>query len=91
MRRLVREAAHPVERAGLLAAHVEVALAADDPESARIAGEELGALAEGFDSAYLRAVADFARGSVLLADGDAQEASPAFRRALTSWQELVSP
>ena len=63
-----------VERARVLAAYVEIALAAGDVEAARAAAGQLGPIAEGFGTPYLRAAVGYARGSVLLAGGDATAA-----------------
>lgn len=91
MRRVAEETEGTVERARVLTAYVEIALAAGAVEVARAATEELGKIAADFDSPYLRAVVEYARGSVLLADGDATTACAALRRAWSSWQELDAP
>ena len=91
IRRVAEEAQGAVERAPVLAAHVEIALAAGDFEAARTATGQLGTIAADFDSPYLRAVVEYARGSVLLADGDAAAACTALHRAWVSWQELQAP
>ena len=91
IRRVAEEAQGAVERARVLAAYVEIALAAGDAEEARAATGQLGTIAADFDSPYLRAVVEYARGSVLLAGGDAAAASAALRRAWVSWQELRAP
>ncbi|XRQ02745.1 LuxR C-terminal-related transcriptional regulator [Actinomadura welshii] len=88
MRRVVGEAEGAVERARVLAAHTEIALAAGEIDTARAAAGELEGIAAGFDSPYLRAVVGHARGSILLAGGDAAAACSALRRAWASWQEL---
>lgn len=92
MRRVMAETAGAVERARVLAAFVEVALAAGDVEAARTATEELATLAGSFDTPYLRAVVDYARGSVLLlAERNALAAAAVLRRSRASWQELDAP
>lgn len=91
MRRLVEETAPAVERARVLAAYVEIALAAGEVEPARSAADELGTIAASFDTPYLRAVVGYAQGSVLLAGGDPAAASAVLRRAWVIWHELEAP
>lgn len=91
IRRLVEETEGVVERARVLAAYVEIALAAGDVEPARTAAEELGTIAASFDTPYLRAVVGYARGSVLLAGGDPGAAGTVLRRSWVIWQELEAP
>ncbi|MQA89164.1 MAG: hypothetical protein GEU90_02840 [Gemmatimonas sp.] len=66
-------------------------LAVDDIEAARTAAAELGEIAGEMSAPLLRAVAAQAKGAVLLARGDARNALPALREALTGWQELEAP
>ncbi len=91
IRRAVSEAEGAVERSRSLAAYVEITLAAGDTAAARTAVDELDEVARSFDSAYLRAVVGYARGSVLLADDDPAAACVALRRAWLAWQELDAP
>jgi len=91
IRGAVDEAADPVSRAQVLPAFVEILLAADDATTARAAAEELGDLAGGFDTPFLRAVATQAAGAVLLAEGDVRSALSALREALRAWHELGAP
>ncbi|MGH3099099.1 MAG: helix-turn-helix transcriptional regulator [Streptosporangiales bacterium] len=91
IRRVVEEAEGHVERSRVLAAHVEIALAAGDAEGGRTATDELEQITAAFDSPYLRAMAGYARGSVLLASGDATAACVGLRRAWRAWQELDAP
>jgi ATP/maltotriose-dependent transcriptional regulator MalT len=91
IRRAVGEADGPVERSRILAAYVEIALAAGDGGAARTGVEELERIAVAFDSGYLRATVGYAHGSVLLADGDPAGACAALRRAWLDWQELDAP
>ncbi len=72
-------------RARLLAAQVETALACDDVALASAAAEELAEIAATFQSSGLTSAALTARGAVLLARGEAGEALPVLRSALTSW------
>jgi DNA-binding CsgD family transcriptional regulator len=89
--RTLTEAEGVVERSRVLAACVEVKLAAGDVEAARAAVDELDEIAAAFDSPYLRAVVGYAHGCVLLADGDASGANVALRRARVAWHELDAP
>jgi DNA-binding CsgD family transcriptional regulator len=89
--RTVTEAEGVVERSRVLAAYVEVNLAAGDVEAARAAVDELDEIAAAFESPYLRAVVGYARGCVLLAAGDPGAACVALRRAWVAWHELEAP
>lgn len=89
--RTVMEADGPVERSRVLAAYVGIKLAAGDVEDARAAVDELDEIAAVFDSPYLRAVVGYARGCVLLADGNAGDACAELRRAWLAWHELDAP
>ncbi|MPZ63453.1 MAG: DNA-binding response regulator [Propionibacteriales bacterium] len=77
-----------VKRAGVLAAFVEIVLAAGDVNAARAATDELEELGADFDAPYLRAVTASARGLIMLAEGDVRAACGALRDAWTLWQEL---
>ncbi|GAB3409923.1 LuxR C-terminal-related transcriptional regulator [Flindersiella endophytica] len=91
IRRALDEADAAVERARVLAAYVEILLATGELAAASSAAGELDRIAEDFGSVYLRAVADHARGSVLLSGEDAAAGCAALRRALASWQGLAAP
>lgn len=91
IRRALAAAGGSVERSRVLAAYVEIALAAGDVGTARNAAEELGTIATDFDSPYLRAVGEYARGCVLLAEGDPAAACAVLRRSWSAWQELDAP
>ncbi|MGH9243308.1 MAG: LuxR C-terminal-related transcriptional regulator [Acidimicrobiales bacterium] len=91
IRRVVAEAEGPVERSRVLAAFVEITLAAGDVDAARAAVDDLAQLAANFDSSFLRAVTARARGEVALAAGDPGAACVALRRAWRAWQELDAP
>src|SRR5689334_7595310 len=79
------------KRAELLAAYVEVLLTNGDRAGARQAASELKATGDRLDSVFLRAQADQASGSVLLAEGQPSAAVAALRRAWRQWQELRAP
>jgi DNA-binding CsgD family transcriptional regulator len=78
-------------RSKLLAASVEVALAAGDVPAARAAADELAEIAGDVGAPLLRAMAAHARGAVLLAEGDARAALATLRHAWTAWQEMEAP
>jgi DNA-binding CsgD family transcriptional regulator len=78
-------------RAKLLAALVEIALAAGDVPTARGAADELAGIAGDVGAPLLRAVAAYAQGAVLLAEGDARAALATLRHAWTAWQEIEAP
>lgn len=80
-----------VERSRLLAAFVEVMLAAGDLDAARAMVHELGEHAAHFDAPYLRAVAAATRGALQLADGDDRAAAATLHLAWRHWQELDAP
>lgn len=91
IRRLVEEAATPLERAKALPACVEITLAAGDSRAARAAAEELTAIAGELGAPFLRAQAAGARGAVLLEGGDPGAALTELRTARTIWAELDAP
>jgi DNA-binding NarL/FixJ family response regulator len=75
----------------LLAAHVEIILAAKDVATARAAADELAEIAANLNAPLLDAVSAGATGAVLLAEGDAHAALATLRRAWAAWQELEAP
>jgi DNA-binding CsgD family transcriptional regulator/tetratricopeptide (TPR) repeat protein len=81
----------PVKRSELLAAHVEIMLALDDAAGAEEAAGELDSLASTLEALPLRALADRARASVLIAGGDARAALSPLRRSWTAYKELDAP
>ena len=91
LRRALDETQEPPTRARLLPAYVEIMIASRDVVSARTAADELGQIAEFLDAAYLRAVAAWAMGAVLLAEGDARSALPRLRAAGSAWRRLDAP
>jgi DNA-binding CsgD family transcriptional regulator len=78
-------------RAMLLAARVEVALAAGDLATAARRADELSALAAAGCAAYLQATSEHATGALLLERADPAAALPRLRRAWSLWQEVESP
>ena len=92
VRRLVEESRGRIDRPVLLAAAVEVHLATGDTAAAADASRELTAIADRPDAPPLRrAVAEHARGAVLLAEGAAGEALPLLRAAAQRWRALSMP
>lgn len=91
IRRSIAGTADTVTRSRLLAAFVEIVLAAGDVAAAGEAAAELGRISGTLDAPLLHAVAAQARGAVLLARGDARAACEALREAGSRWQELAAP
>ena len=81
----------PRTRPAVLAAAVEIHLAAGDVEQARRAGAELASFADLAGAPMLHAIADGAAGAVLLAEGDASAALVPLRRATAGWRTLGMP
>jgi class 3 adenylate cyclase len=75
----------------LLAAQVEIALAAGEVERADSAAERLESLVAGFEAESLQAIAVGARGAVRLARGDASGALSDLRRAQDVWRRIEAP
>jgi class 3 adenylate cyclase len=78
-------------RGRLLAAQVEIAIAAGDVTRARIAIDELGTIISGHPSTALEAGRQAALGRVLLAEGDAAGAAGELRSAVRGWREVGAP
>jgi DNA-binding CsgD family transcriptional regulator len=90
-RRSLEENRDGVGRWPLLAAHVEIMLAAGDLAAARSAATELSELAASVGTPFLKAEAMTAEAAVLLAEGRPEEALPALRQAWRRWRELDIP
>lgn len=91
IRRICSQRQKRVVRAGVLAACVDIMLAAQVHPAARDAADELTALAEAMPAPYLRALSAQARGAILLADGKPRDALEALRAAWVEWQALEVP
>ncbi|WP_433505884.1 LuxR C-terminal-related transcriptional regulator [Pseudonocardia halophobica] len=91
LHRALAETEEPPARSRLLAAYVDVMIAAGDLAAARAGAEELDRTAEVLDVAYLRAVADSAAGAVLIAEGDARSALRRLRVASATWRRFDAP
>jgi DNA-binding CsgD family transcriptional regulator len=89
--RAVSEARDPVDRSPLLAAYVEIMLAADRVADARDVAAELTHFAASLGSPMLGAVAGRAAGSVRLAEQDARGALAELRRASDGFRDLEAP
>ena len=72
----------------LLAAQAEIALAADDQQTADAASEQLDTVVEELGTDSLRATSACVRGAVTMARGDVAEALPLLQQACRIWQEL---
>ncbi len=79
---------YQVRRPELLAAYVEILLARDDVAGARHAADELMQIASATDNLPLKALAERAAGSVLLAEGEPGPALGPLRRSWVIWREL---
>jgi DNA-binding NarL/FixJ family response regulator len=91
IRRALAERSDPLRRAEVLPAAVEIMLAAAEPDEARAACDELGAVAERYSSAMLDAILAYERGGVELEAGDPRSALEHLRRALDAWRALEAP
>ena len=81
----------PAYRRLMLAARVEIELAAGDAPAARAAAEELDSLRASIDMPLLHALADQSQAAVLFHDGDTGAALVVLRRAWTRWLSLDAP
>lgn len=88
---VVDEVRDPRPRAEALGACVDIMLAAGDRTAARAAADELVDIAEHLQTPFVRAVADGARGAVLLAEDEPGMALELLARARTCWTQLQAP
>jgi DNA-binding NarL/FixJ family response regulator len=88
IRGAVDELTDRLDRARVLMACVDIALAADDVAAARAAAEELTDDAAALDAPFLRAAAGQARGAVLLAEDEPRRALDSLREAAEGWRGL---
>ena len=89
--RALGEAGQPFQRPGLLAAAVEIQVAAGDATAATEAAAELVSIAEQSTSPVLGAMAAYATGAALLASGRTTDAMVQLRAASAVWQRLNMP
>jgi DNA-binding NarL/FixJ family response regulator len=90
-RRLLAQSQSWTARANVLAACVEVMIAAGDLPTARSGAEELAAIAAESTAPLLRALAAQSMGAVLRAEGDARAALAQLRAAWSAWQHIDAP
>jgi DNA-binding CsgD family transcriptional regulator len=91
IRRVLSASTDPLDRAKMLPAYVEIALAAGDLQGARGASAELDEIAGRYATEVLRAMAAHTRGAVDLIEGRAQAALSALRHAFELWQDGEAP
>jgi DNA-binding NarL/FixJ family response regulator len=91
IRNLLDETKDRRVRSRMLAAYVEIMLAAEDLAAARAGVDELSAIAAALDAPFLRAVSTHARGATLLGGGDARAALAALREATAAWEIVEAP
>ena len=90
-RRVLSVTSDPLQRTRFLPAHVDILLAASETAEAREAADELGRLADQYGMELLSAMAQHARGAVMVAEGDARGAIEALRRAQEVWHRVGAP
>jgi ATP/maltotriose-dependent transcriptional regulator MalT len=78
-------------RARILAAAVEILLAAGEVDQARAAADELSEIARALDASLLSGTSAHATGAVLLAQGDIAGAGESLRDAWDIWRDLEMP
>jgi DNA-binding NarL/FixJ family response regulator len=91
IRRVIGETTSLLARAGLLPAYVDIMLSLGNNELAEAACRELAEIASRTASEVVEAMAAHAHGSLALADGRAQDALLALRRALGIWTDVGAP
>ncbi|GAA1262084.1 helix-turn-helix transcriptional regulator [Arthrobacter pascens] len=89
--RQAMDGAAPDYRRRMLAARVEIELAAGDGGAARAAMEELASLCASFDMPMLHALAEQSEAAVLFHEGDPEAAMVLLRRAWSRWISLDAP
>jgi DNA-binding CsgD family transcriptional regulator len=91
IRRALGEKGQPFQRPGLLAAAVEIQVAAGDATAATEAAAELVSIAKQSSSPVLGAMAAHATGAALLASGETTDAIVHLRAASAVWHRLKVP
>ncbi|MFN7996277.1 MAG: LuxR C-terminal-related transcriptional regulator [Bryobacteraceae bacterium] len=81
----------PGARATVLAALVEIALAANDIPAARAAANEIAAIAASLRARLLDAISGTCTAAVLLAEGDPRTSAARLRESLVLWRDLGAP
>ncbi len=82
---------HAIIHARLLPAAVEIGLAAGDLDSVAQHVAELEQIAGSFRTTAVTAAAEYARGRLMLAQGDAETALARLRHAVELWQQIGAP
>lgn len=91
MRRVLSQPQPRFHRAAVLAAAVEIMLAARDQATAKAAADELSRMAADVGTPFLRAAAAQAAGALLLAENKPREAFDVLRSAWMEWQGIDVP
>jgi ATP/maltotriose-dependent transcriptional regulator MalT len=91
LRRALAETNEPLQRAVLLPAYVEVALAREAVDDAASASAELDEIDGRYGRPMLHAIAARVHGAVELARGDPQAALRSLRTAWQVWEEIDAP
>jgi DNA-binding CsgD family transcriptional regulator len=89
--RVAAESPLGAPRVPLLAAAIEILLAADDVDKAGAAADELTSIAADLDVPFALALACMGEGQVHLATGDVEPALQSLRRAWRFWRDLSIP
>ena len=91
IRRALDETDGPAARSRLLPAYVDIMIARSDVSSARAGADELEDVASALNAPYLDAMAAWATGAVLIAEGDPRSALRRLRLAGSAWRDLDAP
>lgn len=91
IRRALDETGDPPSRSRMLPAYIEIMVGAGDVATARAGADELAQIAASLGAPYLSAVAAYAAGMVLLAEGDPRSALPKLRVAAAAWRDVDAP
>jgi ATP/maltotriose-dependent transcriptional regulator MalT len=91
IRRAITEHTQPLQRVKLLPAYVEIMLADGDLDAARTACVELDQIGQRHRTDAIDAMVAYARGSVAIAEGDAEVGLLEARRAWRTWHDLDVP
>ena len=91
IRGVLADSRAPAARARVLAAAIEIFLAARDLDNARAATDELTDIANHIGASLLHAASAHATGALLLVQGDIAGASTSLRQAWEIWRDLEMP
>jgi len=91
MERIIASTTLTWQRARMLPAYVEIALATGKIDKARSASDELSEIARGFEFQILGAMAAHAEGALHLAEEDPRKAIEPLRRAFDVWTRIGAP